>query len=429
MKKILSVIMLLALFLSACSPQPTTPKALSEAELRSQLIQHKAEKNYELVYEDALKIIELGTEDTEIYLDAATALLEMSKAYYAEIDRLLLLGAEKTEGVQVLAAWATENQPKISLVIPFASDYISEEQINFTGTTAGNLTNAAKYANNWWQGGLLIWQADWVYFVQPNENFAIYKVRTDNSGLQRVGEAYGHSLNVTGDWIYYLNIQDGDKPYKMRTDGSMNTKISEDECGFLSVSGDWLYFGQECLYKMRNDGSEKTALTESLPIFPCVVGDWVYYSEKSEAGGLWRVSTNGGAPQQVAPGFVQTYCILDDWIYYVDQNQWTNFWRVKTDGTGAEVVFQFDSRIASFNVSENMIYLSVEVKEEHDGFAAGTRIVALDRDTLEQQWSLDADTEPLCIGPEGRLYFFKFGEGMRWYYASVEGAAEQLRVE
>ena len=426
MKKSLTMLLLLVMFLSACSPQSSTPKALSETELRAQLAQHKVEKNYKLVYEDALKIIELDSEDTSIYLEAVSALMEMNKANYAEIDRLLLLGAEKTNGVQALAAWATENQPNISLVIQFASDYSAEEQINFTGTTTGNLTNAAKYSDNWWQGGLLAWQGDWVYFAQPNEDFAIYKVRSDNSGLQRVGDSQGHSLNVTGDWIYYLNFIDGDKPYKMRTDGSMNTKILDDVCGFLSVSGDWIYYGADRLYKAKNNGSEKTALTETLPIFPCVVGDWVYYSEKSEAGGLWRVSIAGGAQQQVAPGFVQTYSIVDDWVYYVDQNQWNNLWRVKTNGTDWEAVFQYDSRIASFNVSEDTIYLSLDVKDEHDGFAVGSSFLALDRETLEKKWSIDADTEPLCIGPEGKVYFFKFSEGMRWYSADAEGVATVL---
>jgi len=429
MRKVIPMLLLLVLFLSACSPQSSTPKTLSEADLRTQLAQHKVEKNYKLVYEDALKIIELDSEDTSIYLEAVSALIEMNKANYAEIDRLLLLGAEKTQGVQALAAWAKDNQPNISLVIPFAADYSAEEQINFTGTTAGNLTNAAKYADNWWQGGLLAWQGDWVYFAQPTEEFAIYKVRTDNSDLQRVGDSHGHSLNVTGDWIYYLNFIDGDKPYKMRTDGSMNTKILDDTCGFLSVSGDWLYYGADRLYKARNNGSEKTALTETLPIFPCVVGDWVYYSEKSEAGGLWRVSTVGGAPQQIVPGFVQTYCIMDNWVYYVDQNKWNDLLRVKPDGTDWEAVFQYDSRIASFNVSEDTIYLSLEVIEEHDGFAAGSRIVALDRETLEKKWSIDADTEPLCIGPEGKVYFFKLSEGMHWYSANEEGIAELVGFE
>ena len=427
MQKNLVLVLALLLLLSACTPQVGEPKERSVDELRAQLEIHKTEKKHLLVYEDALQIIELDAEDTQAYLDAVVALAELTKEHYAEIDRLLALATQNVKDTQVLAKWARENQPQVSFTIPFISDTNQEEEINYAGTIPGNLTNAAKYWNNWWQGGLLAWQGDWVYFSQPNEDFALYKVRADGSDLQRLGDAHGHSINVTGNWVTYLNPQDGDKIYKMRTDGSMNSVFLNEESAFVSVAGDWVYFAGDRLYKMRHDSSEKIALTEELAIFPCVYEDFVYYAVKSESGGLWRVSVEGGEPKQIAQGFVQTYCLVDDWVYYVDHNQWHKLWRVKPDGTGAELVFDSDEKISAFNVSQELIYLSLGVSEDQDGFSVGSVIVALNRETLEKVWSVDADTEPLCLGPEGKLYFFKYRENMAWYSVDQEGHVEKIR--
>lgn len=394
--------------------------------LLAQIEQYKGEGNYEAVYQAALELIGLEPADAEAYIEAASALSEMSKANYAEIDRLLALGAENVQDVRQLSQWAEQNQPDISIQVPFSPDYSSPDEINVEGTTTGNMTNAAKYRNDWWQGGLLTWQGDLVYLAQPNEDFAIYKVRADGSGYQRLGDARGSSLNAVGDWLYYLDIQDN-RPYKMRTDGSLSTKLVDEECSFLSVSGDFLYYGGDCLYRMRTDGSEKTALTGGLTIFPCVSGDYVYYAVKSETGGLWRVSVNGSEPQQVATGFIQTYCVVDDWIYYVDQSNWNNVWRVHTDGTDAGVILPFDFRITTINIADGILYLSFNVtNEEQDGFITGAEIVSLDIETLVKLQYVEADTEPLCTGPDGMLYFFRYSEGMAWYSMDQNGEVTKI---
>lgn len=443
MKRIFYILLVFILLLASCSSQeqaiesqsssgltgstePSAPDAPTEDELRTQIEQLKGSGDYEAVYNSALELIGLAPEDTQAYIDAVWALSEMSRANYVEIDRLLALGAEKVPDVRILTQWAEQNQPDVSIRVPFTPDYFSSDEINIEGITTGNMTNAAKYRIDWWQGGLLTWQGDWVYLTRPDEDFAIYKLRSDGSDYQRLGEACGTSLNAVGDWLYYLDDQDS-RPCKMRTDGSLVTIIIDEECSFLSVSGDFIYYSGDCLYKVRTDGSEKTALTEGLTIFPCVSGDWVYYAVKSETGGLWKVSVEGGETQQVLNGFIQTYCIVDDWIYYVDQNHWNNIYRAHTDGTDAEVILPFDFRVATINVSDGVLYISFNVtNEEQDGFIIGSEIVALDIETLEKINSIGADTEPLCTGPDGMLYFFKYGEGMAWYSMDKEGAVAKI---
>jgi hypothetical protein len=340
--------------------------------------------------------------------------------------------------------------------MPFIPDYTSDDQINAVGISLGNMTNGAKYAsyNNWWVGGLLTWQGDWVYLSRPDEQFALYKMRTDGSAYQRVGEENGSCLNVLGDWIYYVNHQDQSSIYKMRTDGSMKTKLISDDGEFLSVAGDWMFYhnGSDggCLYKIKTDGSGKEKLVDATVMFPCVIDEYVYYSVKSMNSSLYRISVDGGKPtividsgsqsyllkdkqgnettvKMTAEG-IQTYCIWDDWLYFFDMNKPFNIRRVHTDGTGYEVVWSFDSHITTLNIADGSLAISFWEQKayEEDGYRIGEQLITLDLETLEKQNHIEADTEPLCSGPNGWVYYFKHNEGQAWYAMSPDGKEHKI---
>lgn len=390
------------------------------------LAQYKSEGDHELVYQAALRLSELEPENATAYIDAAEALLQITKVNYDEINRLMALGCERAKGdARSIVEWAESNQPSLSIQVPFVPDYTSVEEINTEGTTTGNLTNAAKYGGEW-RGGLLTWQGDWVYLARPDEKFAMYKLRADGSGYQRLGKDCGSSLNVIGDWLYYVNISDGGKPYKMRTDGSMRTKISNDCCGFLSVSGDWIYYDGDGIYKIRTDGSQRTKLNHETSIFSCVSGEWVYYQPKSVDGGLWRLPVGGGKPRRVAKGFIQTYCVVDDWVYFVDFNKRNGIQRVHTDGTGLQMLVPLDSPITTLNVINGTIVFSFNVLQEEDGFLISREIVMLDIVSLEKKLHIDADTEPICGGPGGWVYFLKYADGLAWYAVDQKGIIRKI---
>lgn len=437
-KKLICISLALTfLLLTACSASTPTPSgtdtpmptdtvesAIANAsadELRGMIAQYQNEGSYELVYSAALRLMELEPEDASAYIDASEALLKLSEANIEEINRLLQQGSENAqEEVGTITDWAKQNQPNMVIDIPFAPDYTADAEINVNGITTGNLSNAAKYSGLW-LGGLLTWQGDWVYLTRPDENFAIYKMQADGSDYQRIGEECGTSLNVVGDWLYYSNINDGFKPYKMRTDGSMVTKIYDEECGMLSLWDDWIFFDGGGLWKMRTDGSDLTMLFEETVIFSCVSDGWIYFNVKSLDGGLWRISTEGGSPQQIVDGFVQIYAVVDDWVYYLDINDPNCIRRVHPDGTGDEILFTYDVKITTFNVSGSTLSIGFGLDYEEDGFLICSEILTLDINTLAKKQHIEANTEPICTGPDGWVYFMKFSEGLAWYAMNESG--------
>jgi hypothetical protein len=400
--------------------------AAAEAdELHELIAQYQSEGKYESVYAAASRLIELDPSDTDAYTLAVTALYAKAGADIDEINRLLALGGENAKDIGALTEWAEQHQPKFIINIPFSPDYSSADQINTEGITAGNLTNAFKQGDGWY-GGLLTSQGGWAYLARMDEDLAIYKMRADGSEYQRVGDACGTCLNVVGDWLYYIG--EGGKPYKMRTDGSMASKINDDNCAFLSVSGDWMYYSNfsdgGCLYKVKTDGTEPMKLTDGIVIFPCVAGGWVYYCEKKpENAGFCRVSVDGAKPQTIMAADMGNYCIEGDWIYY---NSGDTIWRVHGDGSGKEVFFKNAKIITAFNIAGRILYISAGLKYEMDGYRIGTLIIAIDMESMESLQKVDFNTEPVCTGPDGWIYFMDDNEGLSWYSMDAGGNIKKI---
>jgi len=411
------------------SPAPTTAQdaiaAASADELREMIAQYKDEGNYELLYAAAARLAELDPSDTDAYLIAMDALLALARGNVEQINVLLAQGAQSADDPGALTEWATDNQIVFSIDIPFAPDYASESEINLTGVTTGNQTNAAKYGGLW-RGGLMTSQGDWTYLSRADEDFRICKVRSDDSAYQPVGEAYGTSLNVIGEWLYFINTQENDTPWRMRTDGTMMEKLSEDTCGFLSVEGDYMYYDngsdEGCLYKVKIDGSENLKLSDGTSILPCVADGWVYYCEKSMEGNLCRVSVDGSETQVVHPGLVESYCVVDDWVYLVDSNDPYGVWRVHTDGSEAELFFPFDDRITTLNVVGGTLAIGFGSAYEEDGFHITQEIVLIDIATKEKVGHVEEGTEAICVGAGGNLYFQRYDENLAWYKLEPDGS-------
>lgn len=84
----------------------------------------------------------------------------------------------------------------------------------------------------------------WIYFTYWEDSDCIYRLKTDGSQMQKLGNISATSLMVAGDWIFYVKMDyehndDGSisgsssDRYRMRVDGSDNQMISK---------WDWSYF-------------------------------------------------------------------------------------------------------------------------------------------------------------------------------------------
>ena len=394
-------------------------------ELRALVAQYKQAKNHGALYAAALKLIEVDPLYTPGYTDAVTALLEMSKNNYAEIDRILAQGiAQGKDGPGYIGEWVTQNEPGLTMTLPTTPDSVPTDEPNTVGITSGNLANMTKVDDRW-QAGLLTFQGGWVYFSALNEDRALYRTQVGGKGLQRIGDTRGSFLNVVGDWIYYSNSADSGRPYKMRLDGSESAKISEDSSEFLSVSDGWVYYcnlsDNGCLYTMRDDGSGLAKLVDTVVMSPCVAGEWVYYSAKKE-GGFWRVRTDGSGNELLTDQVKGFWFILGDWIYYLADDKSTVISRMRLDGSDPAEVFRSEKPIVTFNAVGNRLLVSVSDKTNPD------QILVVSADTFEVEQAVTKGTDVICTVGEDGVYFADWGDSSAWYMLDL-GSGKVQKVE
>ncbi len=405
-----------------------SPAAETAAELNALIQQYQDSGDYENAYLTALKLTELEPENTDAYLAAADALLSLNAQNEQEMKRLLEeILANSPDSAEEVAGWLEDNGLEGAVELPFVHDYADESEINTVGNTAGNMTNTLM--DGYWRGGFVTTQAGWIYFSRfMDDRYAIYKMRTDGSELQRVGEAHGYSLNVVGDWLYFIDPNNDNKPYRMRTDGSKLQELTDFSCSFLSVSGDWAYsdgFGEEgTLCKFRTDGSEQTALVDLPVISCCVYGDWVYFYKKSnEDGGLLRVRTDGTETQVIVSGIPQCFAISDDVVYYVDPDDPWEVMQCDLDGGNPKEAYRANDTITAMNVSGDTLIVAYGVSFDKDRFTLSSFIVTVDLPSVAVLNEWEAQTEPLCVG-EGYLFYTEDTEGMRWHCVNLETGAD-----
>ena len=421
-----------AISATAALDEDDISRAATVDELSALMQTYQAAGDFERVYQCGVKMTELEPDNPEGYLAASSALLAINEQNEQEMKRLLTqILTNAPESAEIVDGWMKSNGIDGAVELPFVSDYSTGSAINMIGNSTGNMTNALR--DGYWRGGFVTTQAGWIYFSRFTEDCnAIYKMRTDGSSLQRVGEAHGYSLNVVGDWIYFIDPTANSTPYRMRTDGEKIEKLADFSCAFLSVAGDWVYtdgYGESgALCKFRTDGSEKTALTDFVVIDCCAYGDWVYFFKKSmEDGGLLRTRPDGTGTQVVVSGIPLSFAISDDVIYYVHPNDPYCIMQCELDGANAKQVFRAMDTITAVNVNGDTLIVAYGVSFDKDGFTLSNTIVMVDIPTGEILKEWEAHTEPLCVG-EGFLFYTEDEEGMRWHCMNLE-TGEQIPME
>jgi len=422
-------------------PQLTVQEEIDAAdtadELRALIETYQADGDSAGVYLAAKKLIELDPTDTQACKDAISALLETISGDCDEIESLLWQCVEASpDSADEIIRWAYEQEQTFSYDVPFVADYESEAEINTEGSTPGNLMNQTLYTEqvlpgeDLWQGGMLTFQGDWIYFSQLNGGYAIYKMRLDGSDLQRIGSVRGGDLNVIGDWLYFGNIDDRGRPYRIRTDGSLLSGPLGDECGMFSVSGDWIYYGNYAqngvLYKSRTDGSETVPLIDGSGEIASVYDGWVYFCGEN---GFSRVSVDGGEVQALAGEWKADYCITDEWIYYIENSDLKEVRRMRLDGSEQSVVVRSEEIYQALNVAAGKLVVSVGNSRDEFDRSYSDKLLVIDPETGETLREIEVHTNAIYAVGDW-IFYPMLDQDMAWQSLNlVTGETVDMETE
>jgi hypothetical protein len=120
----------------------------------------------------------------------------------------------------------------------------------------------------------------WIYYsMSENDKWTAYRIRTDGTENEAIGDLNLYSPCIEGDRIYYI---DGNGQLRsMGLDGGDNTLLGDGISAVrINASEGWIYYTDtSAIYKIRTDGSELTKLRDfptSNSIDMNVVGEWIY---------------------------------------------------------------------------------------------------------------------------------------------------------
>jgi hypothetical protein len=395
--------------------------AKTPEELRTLIETYQSSGDLNSAYLAAKKLIELDPSDTRAYQDAIDALLSTISSDYQEIENLVKLSIQNApEGADDLVRWVTAQNQTFSFNIPFVGDYVSESEINTVGTTPGNITNQA-VLSELWQNGLLTTQGDWVYFMLPTEDYYVYKMRLDGTGLTKVGDARGDNLNVVGDWLYYKNLSDAGMPYRIRTDGTQKEGPLFNKAVMMSVTKDWICYSDRALYKIKTDGSETVSLLNDPCETMALYDEWIYYCTGGNNSEFCRVSIEGGEPQKLVDGWMYHYSTVDGWIYYLVNHDDKAIWRMRTDGSEQSEVYRNDYMLTAFGIANDKLAVSACTEKDERGKPYPTELIVIDLATNTVQQTLKQYVPTIYVAGDSIYYY---GENEVWHSLNLSTGAE-----
>ena len=126
----------------------------------------------------------------------------------------------------------------------------------------------------------LIVNDGWIYYsVSENGEWKAYRIRTDGTGNNTIGDFQLYSACIEVDRIYYLD--DNFQICSMGLDGADKKLLADGVSAIrINVSDGWIYYSDSsAIYKIRVDGSNETKLCDfpsSNNIDINVLGEWIY---------------------------------------------------------------------------------------------------------------------------------------------------------
>ncbi|MCM1988561.1 DUF5050 domain-containing protein [Oceanirhabdus seepicola] len=248
-----------------------------------------------------------------------------------------------------------------------------------TGNTISNLNNS----------GIAALGSEWIYYIsKKNNNYSLYKKKTDNSSETKICDDASLSINIVGDYIYYTTYG---YIYKIKTDGTdrkqiyeekvnqiyvvddfiyyqkMNDmkiykfnitnnetfKVSDDvaEHGKFFINGEWIYYSSNGLHKVKIDGSEKSTLTNDECHFTTIVDNAIYYSSNDT---IYKMNLDGSNKQEIFNEEALAWLnITNDYIYFSNINN-GGIYRLNLDGTEKTKIS--DDYAYKINIADNWLY-------------------------------------------------------------------------
>ncbi|MBR6381415.1 MAG: DUF5050 domain-containing protein [Lachnospiraceae bacterium] len=242
------------------------------------------------------------------------------------------------------------------------------------GNTPGNLYN----------GGVLCQNDTLVFFSNPYDGGALYRMNADESDCHKISTSVPSNLLSAGNYLYFFQtgsaggtglggVVNTHTFNRMHTDGSKAMTLLEDKVVIGQLVGDWLYLegtGRDkgiYFFKVSTNGASKDGKGRvdlgKFAIEPVsVVGNTIYYSSSSDHG-LYTLNTASDASRLLIDGNFWNPIVEGDYVYYMDLDNDYQLRRYSLSQGTVEILTT--ERVESYNVGYGYIYYQTMGDDPH----------------------------------------------------------------
>jgi len=255
----------------------------------------------------------------------------------------------------------------ISLEIPFIPDSIDSAQINTVGCSQTDITSGIWIDDtSQYRRGAICTQGDWIYYINANEKYALYKMKTDLAGNTLVTDIEACNLNIIGDWIYFTNLTEDGAIYKIKTDGQMLTPVSDMVCTYMVVYDGYIYYTDQLsnysICRMKTDGTDIQNFgygTESIYI----VENQIFFLTDTRK--MMTMNLDGSnASQLINDDVYGNFYINEDSIYYMTITDGLTIFKCDRQGQNKEQIYQVDYKINYYFITSGKLLMYIR-KPDH----------------------------------------------------------------
>ena len=279
---------------------------------------------------------------------------------------------------------------------------VPENPDTLFGNTSGNFYN----------GGMFCESDGYVYFSNPYDNNALYRMRPDETEAERLIASETSSINADGKFLYYYQSGSGSGAgfgyvvsstgvYRVQKDDPKNIKcldkivgghvvlagntvfytcagdtvalsridttgenkkiVLEKDILPASIDGSYFYYSNNDgsnLYVMamnRTTGATRKALEEDI-YMPIVEGETLYGIDVHNNYALVRMNLADGSKITLDAERTDLINVTDTYIYYQTSGPTPQLRRIRKDGSGMEVVA--DGAYNTINATSRYVYFT-----------------------------------------------------------------------
>lgn len=242
-----------------------------------------------------------------------------------------------------------------------------------TGNTTGNLYNDGLFCE---------YDGD-VYFSNPDDNGALYKMNKEGTEFEKLYDDNTSYICIYNDLIYYKKFngtQNKDKLFsrvlygiqRIENDGGNSSMLHNGKIDGMVLCGNYIYYryyDDETLFSLRKvkiDGKEDVLISDEdyQPI--AASNGKIYFTDVTSTHNLMVLDTSDDSIRTIAEGNFYMPDVYNGYVYYIDLNNNRKLTRMSMSTRETEVLS--DDSVINYNLGGKygVIYYQAENStEEH----------------------------------------------------------------